>query len=158
MKCALEMKVAVEEKLLQEEIERKRKKQERYEQNMNTYLTEVFPKMNDFVEELLLKGNGQAEFLIRRCQSVLEQGFYYIGEKGNPYRTKLPYWDLFNHPTFSTGHNLFCLEHYVDFLKSLCYDVSVESASFYGNSSTGKSKELVCCSVIKISIPTNPCN
>lgn len=155
MRCALEMKVAVEEKLLQEEIERERKRQEQYEKNMNTYLTEMLPKINDFVEKLLLEGNGKAEFLIKKCTAASEQGFYYIGEISNPYQTELPYWNLFYHKAFVS--NLLHLEHYVNFLKNLCYDVSVEEASFYGNSSTGKTKKLVSCSCVKVSIPKNPC-
>lgn len=157
MKCALEMRMEVEKKILQEEIERKIKEQKQFEENMDKYLTQMMPKLNTFIEQQLLKGNGKTEFLVKKCSAMTEKGFYFIGEIRNPYHTKFPYWNLFYHPYFSLGCTILCLEHYVKFLQELCYDVTIEDATFRGCSSTGKSEEWVPCQKIIVKIPDNPC-
>lgn len=157
MKCAMEMKFAVEEKLIQEEIERKIKEQKQFEENMNKYLTQMMPKLNNFIEQQLLKGNGKMEFFVKECTAQSEKGFCYIGEIKNPYNTELPYWNLIYHSSFLSTCNILYLEHYIKFLKELCYDITIEDATFRGCSSTGKSKEWVSCQMITIKIPENPC-
>jgi hypothetical protein len=144
MKCALEMKVAVETKLLNEEMEA-----------MEHYLTEVLPKLNAIVEDLLLRGNGKAELMLDEKGN----GKYYLGCKDYESYPKnsLPYWAVRRDKRFNSDDIIY-LEHYKNFLENLCYEVKITQDSFKGCSSTGKSTEYVYYPVLKISIPTNPCN
>ena len=139
MKCAMEMKVAVETKLLNEEMEK-----------MEHYLTKVLPKLNIIVEDLLFRGNGQAELMLDKKAD----GKYYLGCKDYESYPKnsLPYWGVRRDKRFNDCDIIY-LEHYKEFLENLCYEVEITQGSFRGCSSTGRSTGYVYYPALKISIP-----
>ena len=143
MKCAMEMKMMVTEKIKEEE----RKRTERY-------LTVVLPKLNSIVEELLLSGNGIAEIMLDHKSN----GEYYLCAKDyDSYpKNELPYWGLRRDKRFDYYDTIY-LHHYISFLENLCYKVELTQKSFKGCSSTGKSTGYVYYDALIISIPKNPC-
>ena len=145
MKCALEMKMAVDEKLAREEIEKKLKEKKEFEKNMLEYLKNV-SKLSDMIEEKLLEGNGRVELLFNR--HPWKKDFYSFGKKDYSYLKTEPYWEL-----RYKIENYFHLEHLVAFLENHCYEVKIETYSFVGYSSTGKSKRTVDCWKMIIKIP-----
>ena len=145
MKCALEMKIAVAEKLAREEAEKKLKEKKEFEENMSEYLKNI-SKLSNMIEEKLLEGNGYAELLFNR--HPWRKDFYNFGKKDYSYLKTAPYWQL----RYET-EDYFYLEHLVSFLENLCYEVKIETYSFVGYSSTGKSKHTVDCWKMIIKIP-----
>ena len=154
MKCAMEMKIAVEEKLLQEKIKRAIEQQKVLEKKIKHYTENVLPKLNTLVETLLLQGNGKATLKLKQqCDE-----WFWIGEmdyKSYP-NNDLPYWELRRLNSFGYD-DIFPLDDYKQFLESLCYNVTVKNTSFMGCSASGKSRNLVYYTEMTISIPTDPC-
>ena len=159
MKCALEMTIAVQNKLAEEEKERIRKAKEneikrqlQIAKEYETYL-KYKPALDNYVEKNLLKGNGSVVFLVQKSQRTTDrENMYLIVEKNYQYSKSKPYWynDILSDP--------FHLNDYLKSLTDLCYDVEVKDASFTAYSSTGASKRTMNCLEIKISIPkTIPC-
>lgn len=154
MKCAMEMKIAVEEKLLQEKIKRAIEEQKALEKKIKHYTENVLPKLNALVEKLLLQGNGKATLKLKQRYDE----WCWVGEiddKSYP-NNNLPYWELRRSNDFDYD-DIFPLDDYKQFLESLCYDVTVKNTSFMGCSASGKSKNLVYYTKMTISIPDNPC-
>jgi hypothetical protein len=146
MKCALEMKIAIVEKLAKEEAEKLAAIQAKIDDEMVKYLN-YLPKINAMIEKELLKNNGVAEILLDKDCSCLE-GFYFVGWKDYTYLKNRPYWDLRR----SSASNL-CLEHYCQLLRSLCYEVEFVPHEFLGWSSTGKTTHTVHCYKLVVKIP-----
>jgi hypothetical protein len=159
MKCALEMAIAVQNKLAEEEKERIRKAKEdeikrqlQIAKEYETYLG-YKPTLDNYFEKILLKGNGSAVLLVQKCQRTTDkENMYVIVEKNYNYSKSKPYWwnDILSDP--------FHLNDYLKSLTDACYDVEVKDASFTAYSSTGASTKRMNCLEIKVSIPeTVPC-
>lgn len=146
MKCALEMKIAIVEKLAREEAERLAAFQAKIDDEMTKYLN-YLPRVNEMVEKALLENNGVAEILLDKDCSCLD-GFYFVGWQDFTYLKDKPYWDL-RRSTYSNLH----LEHYCQLLRSLCYEVEFVPHEFLGWSSTGKSTKYVHCHKLVVKIP-----
>lgn len=146
MKCAFEMALEIEEVkrlgAIRAEEERKRK----YEKDLK-YFYEHIGDIDSYVEKELMNGKGKIELL---CEKLTWwSGFYRFGEKDYDYKSKnggFPYYYL--RPNTSA----FPLDIYIEYLKSHCYTVEIEDATFMGASSTGKTFRTIPCFKMTISI------
>lgn len=146
MKCALEMAIAIEEAKRLEAIKAEEERKRKYEEDLK-YFYEHIEEIDSYVEKELIKNKGRVELLCEKCS--WRSGFYRFGEKDYDYKSKnggLPYYAL--RPITS----VFPFDIYVEYLKSHCYTVEAEDATFAGASSTGKTKCLVPCIKMIISI------
>lgn len=150
MKCALEMKIAVVEKITKEEEEKRLAKQREMERKMQEYLNHL-SYFNKEIESALLEGNGLAEILIDKADfsndgyyQIVYQYYYSAAMR----KQKKPYWTLGISNNFK-----FNLTHYCDYLRQHCYEVEVIPFSYRGYSSTGKSTMTVSCYKLIVKIP-----
>ena len=159
MKCALEMTVAIQNKLAEEEKERIRKAKEdeikrqlQIAKEYEDYL-KYKPTLDKYFEKNLLKGNGSMVFLVQKSKRATDkENMYIIVEKNYQYSKYKPYWynDILSDP--------FHLNDYLKSLTDLCYNVEVKDGSFTAYSSSGASTRQMNCLEIKVSIPeTIPC-
>ena len=145
MKCALEMAIAIEEAKRLEAIKVEEERKRRYEEDLKYFYNHI-KSIDSYVEKELIKSKGRVELL---CEKVLWNGFYYFGEKDYDYKSRnggYPYYSL------TTESVPFPLDIYVEYLKSHCYTVEIEDATFIGASTTGKTKSKVSCIKMIISI------
>jgi hypothetical protein len=148
MKCAKEMANAVQLKLINESMEREKRKAECIKEAIEHHY-EHLSETNAYVEQKLLEGNGTAEILVAKdslyCSGVgfFDGGFGAIFEK--EYRNGYLWWD------YQKLH-IIHLNTYVKMLTDLCYNVEISDATYVGYSCTGKSNRKVQCVKLKISI------
>lgn len=146
MKCALETAIAIEEAKRLEAIKAEEERKRKYEKDLK-YFYEHIESIDSYVEKELVNNKGKIELL---CEELpWWSGFYRFGEKDYDYKSKnggFPYYYL------RPSALAFPLDIYVEYLKSHCYTVKIESATFMGASSTGKTKKLVPCIKMIISI------
>lgn len=147
MKCALEMAVEIEKEKELERIKAEEERRMRYQIKLEEFY-ENLEKINEVVENALLKGRGKAEILVDEYSDNAD-GFYHFAETDRKYAYKNGGHDYYYTKSIS---DLFPLEIYVDYLKSHCYNVEVVDYSFIGYSSTGATKRTVHCKKMKISI------
>ena len=148
MKCALEMAIEIEKVKELERIKAEEERKARYEKKLAKFY-ENLEKIDEVVENALLKGRGKAEILVDDLWSCNEDGFYHFAEKDNCNAYKNGGHVSYYTKSISSD---FPLEIYVDYLKSHCYNVEVIDYSFIGYSSTGKTSRTVSCKKMKISI------
>ena len=150
MNCALEMKIAVVEKIAKEEEEKRLAKQREIERKMQEYLNNL-SYFNKKVELALLEGNGIAEILIDKV-GFSNDGYYQMVYQyyynSAMEKQKKPYWSvgIWNSLKFN-------LAHYCEYLRQHCYEVEVIPFSYRGYSSTGKSTMTVSCYKLIVKIP-----
>lgn len=146
MKCALEMAIAIEEAKRLEAIKAEEERKRKYEEDLKKFYEKI-ESINSYVEKELLKSKGEVELLCEEC--FWRSGFYYFGEKDYDYKNRnggYPHYYLIQNTP------IFPLDIYIEYLKSHCYTVKIENATFKGASSTGKTTRLVPCIKMIISI------
>ena len=148
MKCALEMAIEIAKVEELERIKAEEERKARYEKKLAEFY-ENLEKIDEVVENALLKGRGKAEILVDDLWADNKDGFYHFAKFDNKYASKNGGYVYYYTERISED---FPLEIYIDYLKSHCYNVEVIDYSFIGYSSTGVTKRTVHCKKIKISI------
>lgn len=148
MKCALEMAAEIAEVERLERIKEEEERKARYQAKLEKFY-ENLEKINEVVENALLKDRGTTEILVDDLSAYNEDGFYHFAVADGQYAYKNGGHAYYHTKRISDD---FPLESYVDYLKSHCYNVEVVDYSFIGYSSTGATKRTVHCKKMKISI------
>ncbi len=159
MLCAKSVAIALEAKKVEEKVQKALARANK----VKRFFDCIVPEVDAYVEKGLISGGGQFSQMIYgiggRYESVIpSEGFVNFVKPSEEYRNRLPYgknywsvekvlkWDI-------------PLQEYVDYLRSLCFEVEVVNAFWRGWSSTGKSNEMMYCQKLIVRIPKElPCD
>lgn len=158
MFCAKSVAVAVETKKVEEMVQKALARANK----VKRFFDCIVPEVDAYIEKELISGKGQFSQMISTTGGKYEfimpsEGFVNFVKPSEEYRNRLPYgknyWEVEKVLKWDIP-----LQEYVDYLRSLCFEVEIVDASWRGWSSTGKSSEMMHCQKLIVRIPKDlPC-
>jgi hypothetical protein len=166
MFCAQTVAAAIEakrvEEMIQAAIAKAKKEQEdaaKRIQVMQEFTDKVMPEVDAFFEQKLVEGKGEFKCMIHRSHSVCDkvyEGFVNLVRPAAPYRGRPsyePFWSYWQIKDWEIH-----LDTYIEHLRSLCFEVTIEEHPWTGWSSTGKTFTTMDGTTIVVRVPKElPC-
>lgn len=166
MFCAQSVAAAIEakraEEMIQAAIAKAKKEQEdaaKRIQVMLEFTDKAIPEIDAFFEQKLIEGKGEFKCMIYNFHGVCDkvyEGFVQLVKPAGPYRGRpshQPYWAYHRIKDWEIH-----LDTYIEHLRSLCFEVTIEEHPWVGWSSNGNSTRTMDGATIVVKVPKElPC-